>query len=106
MQNQPPNIHHETSGWCTSGWCGTGMACCELGIFNRPPCDGSTMGCAGHRCCAAAAQAAAGHATPTVAARVAPPPSAPPAPPLSECAIARVTYEIDVRRLSTDESQG
>ena len=92
------NPHHETSGICTSGFCGTNAACCEKGIFGRPPCDGHTMGCDGHRCCVPlpALKTSPAH-TASVSTSVAPP-APPPWPPLSECAIARVTYEIGKTR--------
>lgn len=75
----------QRTGHCTSGFCGASGACCRVGLTDGP-CDG-TMGCSEHQCCVSATS----KARPVARANT---PSPPPLPPLSECAIERITYEV------------
>lgn len=93
-----------SSGGCLSGFCGDG-ACCKQGL-TMPPCDGN-MGCNGFQCCtdlavinakAAGAGAAGTAAAGTPGASIAPAATPPPLPPLSECGIFRIEYEIGRER--------
>lgn len=86
------NPNYEKTGECPSGFCGAG-ACCQLGSV-KPPCNGLSMGCDGFKCCSRVAPVSSSNGLAPGAAASSPPPMMPPLPPLSECAIARVTYEI------------
>ncbi len=80
------------SGHCRSGFCGDG-ACCKQGL-KMPPCDGA-MGCDGFQCCTDLADTGSS-VDDEVTGTTLPPP--PPLPPLSECAILRIEYEIGKQR--------
>lgn len=89
------------NGHCPTNFCGAG-ACCQRGVDSGPPCDGRQMGCDGVKCCVAAVAAGVAPPSSSKSAKHTPsPPRPPPSPPLSECAIARVTYEIG--RMRHDE---
>lgn len=77
------------TGRCKTGFCGSGL-CCKLGLV-APPCDGK-MGCKGFQCCVDVTETDSKAETAEFLRQYAPTP--PPLPPLSECAIERIEYEI------------
>ena len=86
------NGHSKHDGYCPL-FCGAGGACCKKGIVSLP-CDGN-IGCIDGQCCVAVAQQPTASVPPTSHAglpKISSNP--PPLPPLSECAIERITFEV------------
>ena len=92
----PTGLNRQHDGHCPSDFCGAG-ACCKKGLISSP-CNG-TMGCDGRQCCVRVPQlplpppSAAAAVVLTARSRE-PPTPPPPLPPLSECSIERIQYEV------------
>ena len=87
------NPNYEKTGECPSSFCGAGR-CCQLGSSQAALCNGLSMGCDGFKCCACGSRLTLEGPPAWCSCKLSSSADDAAIAPLSECAIARVTYEI------------